>query len=341
MRSTANDWTNLLPGVPDVESPFFDDIFSRKAAKPGWFEIATAMRRDGFAVMHFPDDQFDALAAEIIDRMVDRFDWRAWRKRGWVAGGGLREQDAWTEVDAVRCIAVNEEVCELLEYLYGRKAFPFQTLNFPVGTQQHFHTDSIHFSSLPERFMCGVWVALEDIDADNGPLIYYPGSHALPIFKNEHIGHLPDGKTSQIVYHDMWVELMRVKGIEPVEFHARKGQALIWSANLFHGGKRQADAKRTRWSQVTHYLFEGCSYYTPMNSDETVGLIDLRSVPDISSGEVRASRTAVPAQPVATLPEGFDPVFYLKANPDVQAAGADPAEHFLRYGRFENRRWRR
>ena len=28
--------------------------------------------------------------------------------------------------------------------------------------------------------MCGVWVALEDITEDNGPLHYYPGSHRLP-----------------------------------------------------------------------------------------------------------------------------------------------------------------
>ncbi len=28
--------------------------------------------------------------------------------------------------------------------------------------------------------MCGVWVALEDIDMDCGPLVYYPGSHKLP-----------------------------------------------------------------------------------------------------------------------------------------------------------------
>ena len=42
------------------------------------------------------------------------------------------------------------------------------------------HSDAIHFNSDPPGFMCGVWVALEDIDMDNGPLVYYPGSHKLP-----------------------------------------------------------------------------------------------------------------------------------------------------------------
>jgi glycosyltransferase involved in cell wall biosynthesis len=33
----------------------------------------------------------------------------------------------------------------------------------------------------------------------------------------------------------------------------------------------------------------------------------------------------------------FDATFYLDANPDVQAAGVNPFEHYLRHGRFENR----
>ena len=38
------------------------------------------------------------------------------------------------------------------------------------------------------------------------------------------------------------------------------------SANLLHGGSRQLATQRTRHSQVTHYFFEGCRYYTPLLS---------------------------------------------------------------------------
>jgi hypothetical protein len=34
---------------------------------------------------------------------------------------------------------------------------------------------------------------------------------------------------------------------------------------------------------------------------------------------------------------GFDPVFYLRAHPDVAAAGVDPLDHYLQYGRSEGR----
>jgi hypothetical protein len=40
------------------------------------------------------------------------------------------------------------------------------------------------------------------------------------------------------------------------------------------------------------------------------------------------------------LPAQFDPQLYLEANPDVAAAGMDPAEHYLRYGESEGRRFR-
>jgi hypothetical protein len=35
---------------------------------------------------------------------------------------------------------------------------------------------------------------------------------------------------------------------------------------LLHGGAPQKDLSRTRHSQVTHYYFADCKYYTPMNS---------------------------------------------------------------------------
>jgi len=42
----------------------------------------------------------------------------------------------------------------------------------------------------------------------------------------------------------------------------------------------------------------------------------------------------------ADLPEGFDKEAYLRLNPDVAAAGEDPADHYRKHGRAENRRYR-
>jgi hypothetical protein len=80
-----------------------------------------------------------------------------------------RLQDAWKMSRNVHRIAVAPQVLGALRELYHREPLPFQTLNFPVGTQQFAHSDTIHFNSAPAGFMAGVWVAMEDIDMDNGP----------------------------------------------------------------------------------------------------------------------------------------------------------------------------
>ncbi len=56
----------------------------------------------------------------------------------------------------------------MLKTIYGRPAFAFRTLQLRGRLAAAAHSDSTHFSTSPEGFMCGVWVALEDIDADNG-----------------------------------------------------------------------------------------------------------------------------------------------------------------------------
>jgi hypothetical protein len=91
-----------------------------------------------------------------------------------------RVGDAWVKEDSVRDLAVDPDTLDFLGYLHGRQAFPFQTLNFPLATQQPVHSDVIHFDTLPVRgLMTAAWVALEDIHPDSGPLIYYSGSHKM------------------------------------------------------------------------------------------------------------------------------------------------------------------
>jgi ectoine hydroxylase-related dioxygenase (phytanoyl-CoA dioxygenase family) len=141
--------------------------------------------------------------------------------------------------------------------------------------------------------MCGVWLAMENIGPEAGPLFYYPGSHRWPIMTNALIGrrgHGSDLASAQDPYGPAWRALCEVHGAQEEVFLPRKGQALIWSANLLHGGSRQNDPRLTRWSQVTHYYFEDCIYYTPAFSDEAVGRLDLRRIVAIHDGVERTNR---------------------------------------------------
>jgi hypothetical protein len=89
---------------------------------------------------------------------------------------------------------------------------------------------------------------------------------------------------SQEIYHDVWEALVEKSSTTPQLFFPRKGDALIWAANLLHGGSRQRDPNATRWSQVTHYFFENCCYITPMLSDVFIGKLRVRDLTDIATG---------------------------------------------------------
>jgi Phytanoyl-CoA dioxygenase (PhyH) len=285
-RMDAAKLRAILPGVPLVESPFFDEIVAASDFDAETARVAKDLNRDGFAVLRFPDAEFDARAERIKQNLSSHFDFAAWRTEGW-KHGGLRVQDAWTFDPDVRALAVNPRLIKILSDIFGRKAWPFQTLNFPVGSQQPYHSDSVHFSSIPERFMCGVWVALEDVSEGAGPLEYYPGSHKWPILYNDQIGvRITRSKVSptQVIYHDVWQALVEKTGVKRQLFFPRKGDTLIWAPNLLHGGSSQSDLNATRWSQVTHYFFEDCCYITPMQSDVLIGKLKVRNLTDIATG---------------------------------------------------------
>lgn len=234
--------TELLPGVPIVASPFFEDILASDYFSDSEKRIAADLYHKGYAILDYPDPDISMRAQRIRNALAPLFE--SARQGGEKFDGLLqppRFHNAFQVSDDVAAVATNETLLTLLSKLYGRRAFPFQTLNFERGSQQHFHTDAVHFHSWPEGFMCGVWVALEDVTARNGPLCYYPGSHKWANYSNGHITALRSdlGKpASQGIYLKLWKELVAAHRCKKEIFLPKRGQALIWSACLLHGGEK-------------------------------------------------------------------------------------------------------
>ena len=82
--------------------------------------------------------------------------------------------------------------------------------------------------------MAGVWVALEDIDEDNGPLMYYPGSHKLHEFSMDDFD-LKQGYDNYDKYEERIQQLVEKEKLEGEYGVIKKGDALIWHVNLLHG----------------------------------------------------------------------------------------------------------
>jgi hypothetical protein len=192
-----------------------------------------------------------------------------------------RIQDAWYISQHVLKIAQSKQVLDVLETLYENEARPFQTINFYKGTQQPVHADSIHFNSEPFGSMCGVWVALEDIGPDQGPLIYYPGSQMLDEM-NYDFFKLASYSKYYPQYLSGLQDVIAEHGFTPEHGIIKKGQAVIWSANIIHGGSTQRDMSLTRHSQVTHYYMRGARYWRPGASIRTRNYFEPDWVRDVS-----------------------------------------------------------
>lgn len=152
----------------------------------------------------------------------------------------------------------DKELLGLLDYLIKGNAELFQSINFLSGSEQKTHSDSIHMTTFPLGGLLGVWIALEDIDEENGPIHYYPKSHKLPYYMNKDYDNTGNklllGNKGYVAYEEMIEKKLRENKIEKKVFKAKSGDMFIWHANLLHGGEPHVNKTRTRKSMVLHFF---------------------------------------------------------------------------------------
>lgn len=263
------------PSIPWFESDELEAYLARWKFDAETERFIRDFARDGVAAIDLGDE-----ARALCDQAVAETE-------GYFVNGITRVQDAWYRSQAVRKLAVWPAMRTLLKRAYGRDPFPFQTLNFRQGSQQSIHSDTIHFHSAPERFMCGVWIALEDVQPGAGPLIYHPGTHKLPVMTMRGAGvnnPYPGYEDYVSAYVPRYAEAVEEAGMPQAQALPKKGWALVWAANLAHGGSPITEPGSTRRSLVVHNYFEDCLYYTPMHSDVEAGRLHMRLPPNLRTG---------------------------------------------------------
>ncbi len=177
-----------------------------------------------------------------------------------------------------------QSFCEILRHegmlhwmrlLMGREPKPFQTIAGHKGSQQGAHSDSIHMTTYPLGYLTAAWVAFEDIHPDYGPLVYYPGSHRLPYLFADDVGISEEDfqRRGYAGYHESYepriLQLVEEHGIAPHYFEAKKGDVLIWHANLIHGGSARRNVQLSRRAVVCHYFVEGTFAYHDLSAMES------------------------------------------------------------------------
>jgi len=160
----------------------------------------------------------------------------------------------------------DEELLAVVQELIGGPPKTILSNLMEWGTMQGMHDDTWHgVTSETPGGMVGVWVSLDHVNADNGPLSYLPGSHTLP-----EIAHNPSGRTrlerlripvypewyQYYVYENMrkWVQDALRSGYKERKFLAAPGDIAIWKEHLIHGGSQVVDRRQQRRSLVLHYI---------------------------------------------------------------------------------------
>ena len=171
-------------------------------------------------------------------------------------------------------IGSDKSLIKVLDLLLGRKVDLFQSINFINASEQRSHSDAVHMSTFPYGNIIAVWIALEDITPENGPLHYYPGSHKLPYIVNSDYDNIGSkftlGNKTYGDYEDRIQQVIDNEKIEKQTFLAKKGDLLIWHANLLHGGEPLIDKTRTRKSMVFHYYAQDVICYHEITQRPTL-----------------------------------------------------------------------
>lgn len=214
--------------------------------------------RDGFAVLEgvFAGDRLETLREEVAAVATGR--------RGPVLGDELvrRDTDAATlanvlavhfphKVSPVYRDALSEPaIVRFLNAVIGPDVKAMQSMLFvkpPGKPGQPWHQDE-HFIPTRDRSLCGVWIALDDADTENGCLWVLPGSHEAGILWPMRDQDAPGYDGNQVAHGFPEDEAAAV----PVE--VRAGDVVCFNGYLLHGSRQNRSAHRTRRALVNHYM---------------------------------------------------------------------------------------
>jgi phytanoyl-CoA hydroxylase len=159
--------------------------------------------------------------------------------------------------DYAKQLSMNQHVVSFLTAIFEELPLCFQSLHFERGSTQAIHQDTAYVVVDHPLNLAASWIALEDIQPGSGELAYYPGSHRFAdhLYSGEykHFNHERDAHQEHLNHLESLHQRAAQAGLSLQRFRPKKGDMLIWHADLAHGGMPIEDPKLTRRSYVSHY----------------------------------------------------------------------------------------
>lgn len=289
-----NRWASRFGGFWTDQANALDILNGRLDLgfiKPAHARHIRKFIEDGYIIIE------NAIPKELLDRAEEEFD-RAFSggisellflvmgisgKASWMPEALAKPAKAldvhWLS-PVLRDVIFSSSVLDILHVIFERRVMATQTLGFWRGSQQDAHQDSAYVNySHPMQFAAS-WIALEDVSENSGELFYYPGSQKLPeyFYMEKYKGVEEAGRLNPKATFDAPIRkhvaglpiAAAAQGLRRERFLAKRGDVLIWAADLAHGGSR-ISTEKTRKSIVTHYCpAEAVPSYFENSSGRTI-----------------------------------------------------------------------
>ncbi|MCF8007932.1 MAG: phytanoyl-CoA dioxygenase family protein [Methylovulum sp.] len=187
---------------------------------------------------------------------------------------GTRVVDSFVPLTEALELFSSPSLIHFLQIIFESSPLLFQSLSFDQGSQQGLHQDTAYVVVDSPLQLAACWIALEDVIEGAGELEYAPGSHRLPDwnFGGDRKHWIPSEDGADI--HTEWSKFLvqEAKNMGGTKkFLAKKGDILIWHADLAHGGTPVTRPELTRQSLVGHFCpITTTPYYFKYNPNRAI-----------------------------------------------------------------------
>jgi len=128
----------------------------------------------------------------------------------------------------------------------------------PGARGQALHQDNTFLRADPETCLAA-WIAIDDVDAENGGLAVVPGSHQTELVCPEPADLAESFTDAEVPIPD---------GLRKVQTKMRAGDVLFFHGSVVHGSRPNSSTDRFRRSLIFHYIPEEsteiAAFYNPL-----------------------------------------------------------------------------
>jgi phytanoyl-CoA hydroxylase len=168
-----------------------------------------------------------------------------------------------TEVEAGRLaleLMLDNRILDVVETLIG-PALGAQSMFYfkPPGARgQAMHQDNTFLRAHPETCLAA-WIAIDDVDAENGGLAVVPGSHEVELVCPEEADPTESFTNAEVPIPE---------GLSKVQTRMKAGDVLFFHGSVVHGSRPNTSAERFRRALIFHYIPEESTeiagFYNPL-----------------------------------------------------------------------------